>query len=1405
VYVSTESMILPVALEDLSANVICQYASVSEEERRLLKRSVVVMSFAVLLLSSLLPVFVKFSVHALNADSMWIEPSTIDLTGKPVGTRFNVTIWLNVTSPTHLWQFYLRYKRTQIEAVRCDYTGNGKSVWSGSLWTGSVVPSFGVEIDETYGYVLFGETLGSGDENTGFGSLAWVEFQTMPASSTSRKVTSELTLDIEGVFSSYIMDKSFHRISLTFGRATYSNVVHGPVMDTLHVQYYNNSSALYDALKNGEVDLTDRALTSAQMEEVFNRTDVQAAISPTYSMYEFDFNNNATVPTYPNQTSPTAYKEFRQGIACLVDKDYIVDNLCPFSYRIDTPISRPNCNWWVDESVSQYDSYGNLLGNYPYEYNSSVAASYFDQAGFVEGEESNPEYDPEFPGSTQHLRIHPATGTTMEPLIFYIRNEYPERLEAGRNLATSLRKLGIPVAQNEENLATCIDEVMVNRDYNIYTGGWTFDVGVESLSCYVSSDIDGADYPQFRNSTYDDSYSRMMSTLDLGSALDAAKKCQRILVEEAACVWLYSTSVVTGYRDLYCVVNQRGERIDNQFTFLKTRNDSKAEIDYGLYNPPASLNVITHYSGPAWDCLSRIYDTLISYCPYATGPDRESRMPWLAADWDIEEWESPYETGKNLTKLTFYLREGTQWHDGVGLNSSDVKFTIDYIRGLGPNVTPLYYYVSNVDHVVTPNPSKVIVYVNVSNTFTIDYIGTLPILPKHIFQNISNVTGYTPGASQGFNATQTLIGTGPWNYVSHNSSMLLLEANRAYFLETPPKSEIDFRYNWEVGGWTVDALDVSMVGELFGMDYGMPSLKWEPGCDVHPDKTIDLMDIVIVSHDFNLTWGMSGRRYFLPAPTDCAVFVEPLENPIVVGENLTVYVKMFAYNLTELSGVQFKLNYDNSKLNCLGMSVAQIFGDYTCVTKSEINQTNGFIWVTITTCGQTQLFGGNTTLATITFNTTKPSGSTMDLWSTEIATTGVTGLTCQPLVHKTLDRSVMVAVSTPTGTNVTVAPAENAKVTFNETTSGGVTTLNITQAPSNEFASVLCNDIKTTANYTGNVTIQFSYDSTGLSLEDEQAMKIWLWNASSSKWLDITTHVDTDNNIVYGTAPHLSMFGVTKSLSLDMNITKQGEIYVGTPQSPPNLPAGLMPLNYYEIDTTATYTGSVGIKLQYNDAPVPPGLESFVQLWQWDTTSQTWVEVTTSVDTQGNFVYGVAPHLSMFGVTCIMPQSPGIAVSGGTFSKTVVGEGFSVAMNVTVQNQGDFHTTFDVFVYANASVIFGQTVSDLAPGAQTTMTFSWNTVGWSKGMYEVSTCNNLLGWIAVTIPGDVTGDFKVKLEDITSLLDGFGSTRSSDGWYRHKLPCLFCPHSPNLDVDWDAKVALSDINAALDNFGKHYP
>ena len=273
--------------------------------------------------------------------------------------------------------------------------------------------------------------------------------------------------------------------------------------------------------------------------------------------------------------------------------------------------------------------------------------------------------------------------------------------------------------------------------------------------------------------------------------------------------------------------------------------------------------------------------------------------------------------------------------------------------------------------------------------------------------------------------------------------------------------------------------------------------------------------------------------------------------------------------------------------------------------------------------------------------------------------------------------TIIIGVQTPTGTNVTVSPAPNLQLIFTQTTTAGVTTLNVTR-PSSTTLTAAANsvfvNIQTNATYSGNVTLQFAYNTTGLTLEDQKAIKIWLWNQTSSTWRDITTYVNTTSNIVYGVSPHLSMFGVTCTLSLTGYNGYQIPTTVGTPLSPPSLPNYLEDLAYFDIQATTQYASPVTVRLAYDPSTISPEQVLFLQMWVWDETK--WVDITTKVDTISHVVCGVSPHLSMFGVTTFNSQ----IVTGATPVAGIAGiNGYKLLFKETVGNPFSSPASIDYY------------------------------------------------------------------------------------------------------------------------------
>ena len=79
-----------------------------------------------------------------------------------------------------------------------------------------------------------------------------------------------------------------------------------------------------------------------------------------------------------------------------------------------------------------------------------------------------------------------------------------------------------------------------------------------------------------------------------------------------------------------------------------------------------------------------------------------------------------------------------------------------------------------------------------------------------------------------------------------------------------------------------------------------------------------------------------------------------------------------------------------------------------------------------------------------------------------------------------------------------------------------------------------------------------------------------------------------------------------------------------------------------------------------------------------------------------------------------------IVTANVTFSPNSVIAGEFVAISATIENAGEFVESFiPVKAYFSTNVIGAQTLSDLEPGAKTTLQFSWNTTGVAEGNYFI--------------------------------------------------------------------------------------
>jgi parallel beta-helix repeat protein len=172
----------------------------------------------------------------------------------------------------------------------------------------------------------------------------------------------------------------------------------------------------------------------------------------------------------------------------------------------------------------------------------------------------------------------------------------------------------------------------------------------------------------------------------------------------------------------------------------------------------------------------------------------------------------------------------------------------------------------------------------------------------------------------------------------------------------------------------------------------------------------------------------------------------------------------------------------------------------------------------------------------------------------------------------------------------------------------------------------------------------------------------------------------------------------------------------------------------------------------------------------------------------------------------VKPFSPhDIGITNVILSKTVIGQGFTLSIDLKILNYGIYDELFTVTIYADTSIIATQ-ITTLTKRNSTTITFTWNVTGFAKGNYtisayawpvlgEIETIDNTLkdGWIIITMIGDIVPDGTVDIFDIVTVAVAYGSTPSDPNW------------NPNADLVEDNIIDIFDLVTIAIHFGETDP
>ncbi len=198
----------------------------------------------------------------------------------------------------------------------------------------------------------------------------------------------------------------------------------------LEIRFFGSPDEAFAALSNDEIDIMQWALTAQQYEMAAQHPNLLLAGYDENVVYEFDINNNYTTNDfYPGIRSPTNEVTFRQALAHMVNKTWIIDDVLEgFGRRIDA---------FAPASQSGYVNQSVIGENYPYPYNLTKAAELLDIYFADTDGDGTRNYPVGWYGRE--------SGSNLDPIIAFVRSDDPKRWPVGTALADTMEALGIPV------------------------------------------------------------------------------------------------------------------------------------------------------------------------------------------------------------------------------------------------------------------------------------------------------------------------------------------------------------------------------------------------------------------------------------------------------------------------------------------------------------------------------------------------------------------------------------------------------------------------------------------------------------------------------------------------------------------------------------------------------------------------------------------------------------------------------------------------------------------------------------------------------------------------------------------------------------------------------------------------
>lgn len=434
----------------------------------------------------------------------------------------------------------------------------------------------------------------------------------------------------------------------------------------------------------------------------------------------------------------------------------------------------------------------------------------------------------------------------------------------------------------------------------------------------------------------------------------------------------------------------------------------------------------------------------------------------------------------------------------------------------------------------------------------------------------------------------------------------------------------------------------------------------------------------------------------------------------------------------------------------------------------------------------------------------------------------------------------VAANNTQPGTNVNVNLGNGSAITFDNATTSGNTAMTTSQTgtpPPNGFtitpaANPTYYNITTTATYSGKIKICIHYDDTGLTPAQEAALKLNVHE--NSQWVDITTSLDVNANIICGEVTHLSEFAVmygsnpaapshfvfasntgnSYSIVIDAATLDGKSLAVGD-EIGVFTPAGL-------CAGASVWDGNTPLALTaWGDNTQTTDMDGFVAGEQmtfkvWDHAADAEYEASPTYS-QGNGTFANGAYAQILALTALSSVTETLALTQGwswislqitppdLSASAVFGSVTSLAIVVTnagqfyipnvIDNIGQLNLLEGYKVYLNLAESFSATGQPIKPETPIPLTLGWNFVSYlpTAPMPTEQALGSIISSLAIVKTDDGTFFIPGVISNLPALSPGKGYKL-----YLNTVDTLVYPRSSGLLKA--GSPVFSGVNRATKHF-----